>query len=494
MKNSIAMAVMIAAVYCVMVSAAIIHVPGDYPTIQQAINSCNPYDTISLGNGTFTEFLTIDKPLALIGAGIYGSFIEPPGDGNNITITSDHVTIEYLQVRGGDAHDDAAILLNAVDSCLIKNCYIWYDYDGIVLWGGTGNVIRCNYIDENLGSGVRLSEDPNAGSGTQTNFIENNMFELNQIAGVNFDHIAVHHYQNIVRGNMLMGNGFGVLMITSQENEISYNDIQANSHYGISISMCMGGGENNLFHHNNFIDNDSQAYDMYGNNYWFDSENSRGNYWTDYAGADNDSNGIGDEPRVIAGAGGQDSYPLMRRLYATVSGTVTDINSLPVINVQVLFTGTNLGVFTDAQGHYRCDSLWPGYTSISFVKDGYQTREFDFVPITLSHITTQDAVLLFEGDVGNNEPALPSRMRLLPNYPNPFNAKTTISFDLQKSSAVELTIYDITGVKVARWIYQSLNKGRHDIVWDAGDVSSGIYFARLKSGAGSQTRRMALLK
>jgi hypothetical protein len=256
----------------------------------------------------------------------------------------------------------------------------------------------------------------------------------------------------------------------------------------------VNAGENNIFHHNNFVNNgdSGQAYDMCGNNYWFDGESSQGNFWSDYTGIDNDSNGIGDEPRVIAGGGGQDTYPLMRQQYSSTAGTVTDFNSNPIANVQVLFSGTNLGVITDAQGRYQYDSLWAGYAYMRFEKDGYLTCKIDFVPLT--QITTQNAVLQFEDDIKDNELAMPSRTQLLPNYPNPFNARTTIRFDLAKTSPVELAIYDIAGALVTCWEYQTLEAGRHDVVWDAEAVASGVYFVKVKAGGDSQIRRIVLLK
>jgi nitrous oxidase accessory protein NosD len=481
---------------CLSAQAAIIHVPGDYPTIGQAISGSNPYDTISLGFGTFAEFLSIDKPLAIIGGGIYRSFIEPPGDGNNITISSSHVIIKNLQVRGGDDYTDAAIFLNMVDSCLIENCFIWYDYDGVVLWGGTGNIIRYNYIYSNLGSGIRFAENPENVSGTQYNVIENNAIALNNVAGINFEHIEMRHYMNRVRGNVIEGNNIGILMICSQENDISYNDISANGYRGISISMCLGGGENNSFQHNNIINNgDSiQAFDMYGNNIWCAMNLGEGNYWSDYTGIDSDSNGIGDEPVAISGGGATDNYPLMNRLYASVEGTVTDINSQPVAGVNVLINSNDYNVYTNGQGYYRYDRAIASYISLTFHHEGYQDTAVGPVSSTPGFTTAINMTMRMNSGIENESEVLPVSFSLQQNYPNPFNAQTMISFNLPNPSPVELAIYDIAGAIVARWSYQSLEAGKHDIIWDADTVASGIYFARLKVGEESQTRRMVLLK
>ncbi|MCK4655927.1 MAG: T9SS type A sorting domain-containing protein, partial [candidate division Zixibacteria bacterium] len=86
------------------------------------------------------------------------------------------------------------------------------------------------------------------------------------------------------------------------------------------------------------------------------------------------------------------------------------------------------------------------------------------------------------------------------NYPNPFNPKTTISYDLGVDAHVTLTIYNILGaaVKVLVDEYQSANND-YTVVWDGTDlnglvVSSGVYFYRLSAGEFSETKKMMLMK
>jgi hypothetical protein len=88
----------------------------------------------------------------------------------------------------------------------------------------------------------------------------------------------------------------------------------------------------------------------------------------------------------------------------------------------------------------------------------------------------------------------PQAFSLSQNYPNPFNARTTIKYSLKKKSSISLSIYNITGQKVATLNEGNQEAGDHQIVWNAEDVSSGIYFARLESEDKSQSIRMTLLK
>jgi Zn-dependent metalloprotease len=100
----------------------------------------------------------------------------------------------------------------------------------------------------------------------------------------------------------------------------------------------------------------------------------------------------------------------------------------------------------------------------------------------------------------SNEPGngLPIAYALHENYPNPFNGRTEISYDLPRSSDVTLTVFDIAG----RLVYQStlLNQtaGKHSITWDshqAGrELASGVYLYRLQASDFTASRKMLLLK
>ena len=90
--------------------------------------------------------------------------------------------------------------------------------------------------------------------------------------------------------------------------------------------------------------------------------------------------------------------------------------------------------------------------------------------------------------------------KLYSNYPNPFNPTTTLKFDVpQNTRNVELSIYNILGVKVKTLYSGSVNAGQYTSVWDgtneAGEVMpSGVYFATLKTENFSQTIKMMLMK
>ena len=80
------------------------------------------------------------------------------------------------------------------------------------------------------------------------------------------------------------------------------------------------------------------------------------------------------------------------------------------------------------------------------------------------------------------------------NYPNPFNPVTEISFNLAKSSFVSLEIYNSLGQKVVTLINNKMNIGNHKIMFNASDLSSGIYYYKIQAGEFQAVKKMLLLQ
>lgn len=100
---------------------------------------------------------------------------------------------------------------------------------------------------------------------------------------------------------------------------------------------------------------------------------------------------------------------------------------------------------------------------------------------------------------GESDFPIPQQVTLLPNYPNPFNARTVIRYALDKEAFVSLDIFDLLGRRVKTLFTASQKAGLHQVAWEGTDdrgrtVPSGIYFVRLTAGAQVQRGRMLLLK
>ena len=88
----------------------------------------------------------------------------------------------------------------------------------------------------------------------------------------------------------------------------------------------------------------------------------------------------------------------------------------------------------------------------------------------------------------------PNSFALSQNYPNPFNARTNIEFELLENSRVELSVYDITGAKVATLVNGEMEAGVHSVNWNAEKVASGVYYYSLRANDEESARKMTLLK
>jgi len=89
---------------------------------------------------------------------------------------------------------------------------------------------------------------------------------------------------------------------------------------------------------------------------------------------------------------------------------------------------------------------------------------------------------------------LPTEFELSQNYPNPFNPDTKINFSLPERSFVELKIFNILGVEVSSILSEELIAGNYNYTFNAGKLSSGIYFYKLSTGKFSVTKKMTLIK
>ena len=84
-------------------------------------------------------------------------------------------------------------------------------------------------------------------------------------------------------------------------------------------------------------------------------------------------------------------------------------------------------------------------------------------------------------------------------YPNPFNPRTTISYDLPSDADVSIIIYDAIGQEIRQLVSQHYTAGRYSVQWDAKDfmgrsVGSGVYIAKIKAGPNTAIQKMLLLK
>jgi len=94
----------------------------------------------------------------------------------------------------------------------------------------------------------------------------------------------------------------------------------------------------------------------------------------------------------------------------------------------------------------------------------------------------------------NISPTFSADFSLSPNYPNPFNPITTITYTLPRGAQVRLSIYNALGEVVATLVDGNHAAGTFKTTWDASGLSSGVYFYRITTGEYAQTRKMVLMR
>ena len=94
---------------------------------------------------------------------------------------------------------------------------------------------------------------------------------------------------------------------------------------------------------------------------------------------------------------------------------------------------------------------------------------------------------------------LPSQLALRHNYPNPFNPRTTITYELPALMNVKLNVFDVAGQHIATLVDNRLEPGIRNVQWDGRSdagvkMSSGAYFVRLTAGDKTETLKITLAK
>jgi len=138
-------------------------------------------------------------------------------------------------------------------------------------------------------------------------------------------------------------------------------------------------------------------------------------------------------------------------------------------------------------------------TDTSHVWDGVEENVVFWWRVSARNATgwgpTSDAWAFSAVLVGiDGSTVLPAKYALYQNYPNPFNPATTIRFELPEADEVQLTVYDILGREIETLVDGYKDAGYYEAVFDAGQLSSGVYLYQLRAGEFVETKRFMLVK
>jgi len=89
----------------------------------------------------------------------------------------------------------------------------------------------------------------------------------------------------------------------------------------------------------------------------------------------------------------------------------------------------------------------------------------------------------------------PAAFELSQNYPNPFNPTTNIKFSVAENASASLKVFNTLGQEVMTLFNGAAEAGKvYDVNFDAGKLTSGVYFYRLQQGSKIESRKMMLIK
>jgi parallel beta-helix repeat protein len=265
--------------------------PGNYTTIQAAINNATNGDTIFVYNNTYNENIdTKLKKVTIFGQDrdttiIQGQTVDPVVkiSSSDVTITGftmigtpteiiiqvmtlmENVHISNNIIKNGAYGISLALTTSKItisDNIIQNNAFI-----GIQLQTSSYNIIQRNTIKDNGAQGIELSLSSNHNS-ILNNSIVNNAKEGILIGGMSST-------ENTISGNDISGNQVGVRFTSAGSNTIKSNNIQGSGMEGVLLSSS----NENSIEMNNFIDNKRQA------TFKFSSRNTwDANYWNNWIG------------------------------------------------------------------------------------------------------------------------------------------------------------------------------------------------------------------
>tara|TARA_R110002096_G_scaffold28336_20_gene85982 strand:+ start:69 stop:1436 length:1368 start_codon:yes stop_codon:yes gene_type:complete len=114
--------------------------------------------------------------------------------------------------------------------------------------------------------------------------------------------------------------------------------------------------------------------------------------------------------------------------------------------------------------------------------------------VTLQQNTINAPEFTITTGLENDEIQLPSDISLSQNYPNPFNPTTSIKFGVNKTSNVQLEVFNMLGQRVVTLVNEQKSPGFYTVNFDAGQFTSGFYMYRITANGSQRIKKMTLIK
>ena len=199
-----------------------------------------------------------------------------------------------------------------------------------------------------------------------------------------------------------------------------------------------------------------------------------------------------DAPDVEVNLSGEQSYSLGNLGY----GEFSDQQQVPPgeYEVSMTFNGISGNKTVSEEHSFTIDLTDQNGEQVGLFAKGFldPSANNDGPSFNITGISTSEEERDFVTVKDNIE--LPSELTLDQNYPNPFNPSTQIRFELPEDSDTTLRIYNSLGREITTLVDEQLSAGSHEVTFNAGSLSSGVYFYRLEAGEQIKTRTMTFVK
>ncbi|WP_319642089.1 right-handed parallel beta-helix repeat-containing protein [Methanovulcanius yangii] len=344
-----------------------------FSTIQAAIDDPDTLNghMIVVDSGTYYENIVVNKQLVIWGEDTGGGYpvIDAKGAETAVESQVEGIVLSQFIVKnariGIVASPDSEISANTIlgtdigiyfegcwDLAILDNDILGSRENGILFYAGSGVVISGNLIADTQGIGSNQDQTGGIyGEGALSMNISGNTIRDNGYNGIRLL-LFSNHSNNTISRNIISGSvNNGLELDGSNGNQIYLNNFIDN---GQNVAVSTSTEQNQW----NTAELFSYLYD--GSTY----TSYLGNYWSDYAGADGDGNGVGDTPQAVP-VGEMDEYPLMEQWEQyDLQGTVD-----PTIAANV----TSFTIEGGGEARYPGDMVT---ASAEIINDGDETHTF----------------------------------------------------------------------------------------------------------------------
>ena len=517
-----------------MLFAQIIHIPADYPTIQEGILAASDGDTVLVHTGTYYENVEIwAKSITL--ASLYlttqdtsymsQTVIDGGQQGSVLQFFSNDINISGFTIQNGYAdgwvwpENGGGIFILGPSNFILSNLIISSNSaengGGIFIYGPSNGILSNLTISDNFGGGVYLygeSQDSTSNIYIKDVIIRNNQLWFGEGGGIhckNFDPVLE---DVVIEGNtMFTGTGIGgyfyqsspilrnvrVMSNTGPFKSLKFpvaqdalffdhaspllQNVLIVNHYGYGINLKNSEA---VIHNSTLSYNSDFAIDCYsssatlinsifwGNNSWNQSGQVRlRNNSTCSVSYCDIQDGLAGVYQI-----GQNSFHWLEGnisdnpLFENTGDSTCQLSSVS----PCIDTGTpdTTGLNLPLMDLLGNHRIWDG-NGDGIARIDMGAYEFD-APIF----------------VGIPQSEIENRKSEIQVFPNPFNTHITIEFNLPQATIVSIQIFNAMGAKVSELHYGQLPAGQQRFTWHAGDLPKGLYFCRVRMGNESTTQKL----